>query len=237
VPDHPIDQFARSRGPFVIAREDPAGGLAAFIAATFPRALRADVEAVASVISAVGWRGKFGMLSSQIVSVDGEPVRILYRQYADEPSREAVGSLSAQQQLILSAVYSRHHDGLVRERHLERLFVDVSWTPHLLLSLVSEYVIQIGQRAVAIKDPIPVSRYASFAAANSAFMAVIRSRVVSYWSVYYDPKPDLRGSRLRSSSQAVKFDEYPGYRFLAERGLWTGDEGSRLVKRSRRDEG
>jgi hypothetical protein len=225
------------RRRFVITREEPAGGLAAFIAPTFPRALRADVEAIAPVISALGWRGKFGMLSSHTVSVDGEPVSILHRQYANEPSPEAASALSAQQQLILSAVYSRHNDGLVRERHLERLFVDVSWAPHLLLSLVSEYVIQIGQRAVAIEDPIPVSRYASFAAANPTFMAVIRSRVVSYWSVYYDPSPAPRGGRLRSSSHAVPFDEYPGYRFLAERGLWTGDEGSRLLKRSRRDEG
>lgn len=57
------------------------------------------------------WRG---------LIVDGEPVEIPYRIYNPEPPRR-VGGLSQTGELIAAAIYTRHHDGRIRQRHLGTL--------------------------------------------------------------------------------------------------------------------
>ena len=214
------------------AKRDAATDFGDVLAATFPRALRSDVARVAQLI---GPGSGYERLSDESVLVDGERIGILRRLYVAEPAPEAVAHLTERQQLIVSALYSRHADGLIRERHLPRLFVDVPWAPHFLLLLVSEYVIEIGHHAVEIRDPIPTARYAALAAENPEFLILLRSRIISYWREFYDPRRYPQGViGLYGFSRSVPFTAYPGYRFLAARGLWTGAEARRLISADER---
>jgi hypothetical protein len=200
---------------------------------TFPLELRADVERVLPLFETLT---RYDRLFDQPVLVDGAELNVLERFGGAEPSAAQAGTLSPTQRLIVAVMLSKHYDGHIRERNLEALFVDAAWTIPSRLLLVSEYVVEIADRAVAISDPIPASRYQVFAADNPAFMSIIRSRIVSYWSCYHRPYRDWYDGSLGSYGwgRPMPFIEFPGYRFLAHRGLWTGREARHRIRRELR---
>ena len=193
--------------------------------ATFPSALSADVLAVLRV---VGRTTTYERPMDREVVVDGERLSLMGRLYRPEPSAHEVARLTERQRLILSALFSRHHDGFVRERHLDPLFRDVGWTLPFVLLLVSDYVFQIADRATVIVDPIPLSTWQAFAVENPSFMRFIRQRVISHWDEHYRPwfPNTLLGEQAKFH---VPFRDYPGYQFLVARGLWEDKAARRLL--------
>ncbi len=63
--------------------------------------------------------GDYGPTINNIgpVRIGGEPIEIPSRIYFAEPDWFAMKNMSRQQELILSALYTRHHDGYVREKY------------------------------------------------------------------------------------------------------------------------
>lgn len=177
-----------------------------------------DVDAV---ITAMPPSLGYERVSGPQVSIAGERIELLSRLYSPELPDEATRGLSDRQRLILSCLYSRHHDGFVRERHLLRLRGDEAWVPHFVLQLVGEYVIEICQAALNQLDAIPRASYETFAAENEEFVALVRRRIVSYARQYH---------------RSMGFVEYPAYRFMTSLGLWDGPEGRRLIRRAGRSE-
>lgn len=126
------------------------------------------------------------------VVVEGQQVLIPGRLYNDEPPTDAVVSLSSCQRQLLHCLYSRHHDGVVRQRHLEKIVGSTdSWVIPVVVQLVGEYVLEI---LVVICDELrdlatPGTRghhvYGQFIVDNPAFFARTQRRVVSYWSCYH----------------------------------------------------
>lgn len=55
------------------------------------------------------------------VWVQGEHLTVPYRLYNPEPAEDVTGRLSATQAKILHCLYTRHHDGHVRQRHLNQI--------------------------------------------------------------------------------------------------------------------
>jgi hypothetical protein len=126
------------------------------------------------------------------VDVQGETVSIPYRIYHDEPIPGAERSLSAAQQVILDCVYSRHHDGRVRQRRLEQIVgVGDPWVVPFVVQLTGEYVLEIleviARGLAGLKVPHSAQRrlYGEFIVRNPAFFARTERRVVSYWDCYY----------------------------------------------------
>ncbi|MGC4811185.1 hypothetical protein ACLQ29_11730 [Micromonospora sp. DT228] len=127
------------------------------------------------------------------VLVDGEPVLIPYRIYSDEPSVAAEAALSATQRAVLDCLYTRHHDGRVRQRRLERVVGLIQpWVAPFLVQLVGEYVDEILlviRRVLTPEMVVPNSPtdsvYGRFAAENPAFVALTGERVASYWDCYH----------------------------------------------------
>ncbi len=179
----------------------------------FPKVLRADVDAGLSVMPTAEHRA---MLTDGTVRIGSEEIAILRRIYHPEPTPR-LSDLTRLQKTILSSLYTRHHDGFVRERHVhEILYADHPWVPVFVLQLLGEYVVQIGQTIARHVATLPQETYRTFAHANPEYMSALRSRVVSYWSEYY------RATPLR---------EYAGYRALDELGLWDGPEARRILMR------
>jgi hypothetical protein len=182
----------------------------------FPAGLKSDVDAVLTAMPpSLGYE----RVSGPQVSIGGERIELLSRLYSPEPPDDATRQLNDRQRLILSCLYSRHHDGYVRERHLLRLQGDDPWLPHFVLQLVGEYVIEICQAALDRVDAIPRASYETFAAENEAFVALVRRRIVSYAREYH---------------RSMDFVDYPAYRFMTSLGLWEGLEERRSIRRSRR---
>lgn len=126
------------------------------------------------------------------VEVQGETVTIPSRIYNEEPVADLQRSLTPTQQSIVHCLYTRHHDGLVRQRHVEQIVAcDAPWVVPFVMQLVGEYVLEIleaiGRGLPGLSAPGSAQRrlYGQFIARNPAFFARTERRVVSYWSCYY----------------------------------------------------
>jgi len=184
----------------------------------FPAALMSDVDVVLSIMPPEPRLRP--VMSSRFVSIEGELIRLLVRIYSPEPPADVVTDLSDRQRIILSCLYSRHHDGYVRARYLPDIRGPESWLPHFVLQLIAEYVVEIGQAAFERIDAIPRQNYIALANENPDFMTLVRRRIVSY-----------------SQELGLTFVDSPGYKFLATLGLWDGHEARRLIRGPRLSEG
>ncbi|MFK0174041.1 hypothetical protein ACIQU5_35260 [Streptomyces sp. NPDC090306] len=154
----------------------------------FPAELASDAEAVLAVMPASRLRPH----APFSVAVGDQQVLIPGRLYNDEPSTDAVASLSSRQRQLLHCLYSRHCDGVVRQRHLENVVGSTDpWVVPFVVQLAGEYVVEI---LVVICDELrdlatPGTRghlaYGQFIVDNPAFFARTQRRVVSYWNCYY----------------------------------------------------
>jgi len=141
------------------------------------------------------------------VTVEGERVLIPYRVYFPEPPDKVVAKLQPLQRLLLAAMFTRHHDGFVRERWLRAMGPSVeSWVPPFVVQLLGEYVVEI---ACAVEDVIPPgpSSYQAFADANHDYCRVVSARMIDYWALYY-------------RRQTPSFGDYPAYRAARQLGVW-----------------
>ena len=124
--------------------------------------------------------------------VDGEPVVIPYRVYNPAPPAHYASGLSRTEQAVTAAIYSRHNDGLIRQRALGTLLdLYEPWTAPFVVQLLGEYVIQICAdiekftRTALPARPAMQNSLPAFLRQNPCFAELTRQRAVSYWSCYY----------------------------------------------------
>jgi hypothetical protein len=146
------------------------------------------------------------------VLVGDSLVDIPYRIYSAEPTTGAACALPDKARLVLACLYTRHHDGRVRERWLPSLLQSGEpWVPPFVVQLLGEYVVQIADRIAQSLPDLDGAACRRFAAANPPFLDLTCRRVVSYWACYY------RGRH--------RFAEYPNFRVLDTLGLWAKHVG------------
>ncbi|MBQ0978091.1 hypothetical protein [Micromonospora zamorensis] len=163
-------------------------GETAALDAAFPRRLGDDVRKALAVLPPA----PHAPTSPFRVLVDGETVVIPSRIYSDAPSVAAEATLSATQRAVLDCLYTRHHDGRVRQRRLERVVGLIQpWVAPFVVQLVGEYVdeiVSVIRRVLAPELVVPHSPteavYGRLAAENPAFVALTGQRVASYWDCY-----------------------------------------------------
>jgi hypothetical protein len=152
----------------------------------FPTALRADVTAGTHVMPPSDHPAA---KRREQVLVQGEAVEIPYRIYNPEPPADAVHGMNDRQKLIVGCIYSRHHDGHVRERHCAHIVDSTEpWVIPFVVQLLGEYVVEICALILdrlAARSSFSSPSYQEFARANSEFIARTEQRAVSYWSCYY----------------------------------------------------
>lgn len=155
------------------------------LTAAFPVEFADDAEAVLAVMPP----SRFAPHDSFAVVVQGEPVSIPSRIYNSEPPAKAVQLLSPRQRQLLHCLYSRHHDGRVRQRHLAELVASTDpWVVPFVVRLVGEYVLEILVdicEALRRLDAPGMGAYGQFIVDNPAFFARTQRQVVSYWSCYH----------------------------------------------------
>ncbi|MFC8722743.1 hypothetical protein [Kitasatospora sp. NPDC057198] len=154
----------------------------------FPAELSEEVAAVLAVMPAARLRPADPLPAV----VEGRPVAVPGRIYHDEPPAEALASLSARQRQLLHCLYSRHHDGRVRQRHLAEVVGSVEpWAVPFVVRSAGEYVVEIlvvirdGLRDLAVPGSDHQLAYGRFIVDNPAFFARVQRQVVSYWNCYY----------------------------------------------------
>jgi hypothetical protein len=192
------------------------------LARAFPARLAPVLASVVQALPAarLGPSGSVTASSSRTLPglvVAGEPVVIPYRIYNPAPPPHLASRLSAAELAVTAAIYSRHHDGRIRQRALGTLLdCDEPWTAPFIVQLLGEYVIQICAdietftRTALPARPAMQASLPAFLTQNPRFAELARQRAISYWSCYYralhpsrDTYPALTAlSRLGASTTA-----------------------------------
>jgi hypothetical protein len=114
------------------------------------------------------------------VTVDGEQLGIPERLYvAAPPTFDDLDD-------VMVALMTRHHDGFVRERAVQRLLSEAKeWPVPFLVRLMGEYVIEIVNRIDDAFDTLDRDAWTTFVIANPGLVALTDARIISYWDCYY----------------------------------------------------
>lgn len=151
-----------------------------------------------------------------------EPFEIIFKKktlsiptriYANEDQLGRLKNLSLIQKEMVYCLFSRHHDGLVRERCLKE-FVNSnnSFTAPYILQLLGEYVLEVIEVIYKNREKINKDNLASYISENPDHYEKTRQRVYSYWDCYYRrayPKYK-RGEVPRVES----YLDYPGIKMV-----------------------
>jgi hypothetical protein len=110
--------------------------------------------------------------------------------------------------LFARALQTRSNDGFERQRAARDLLADLQpWAAPFVVALIGEYVVEILDDIAATLTPESSRMLASFIVNNANYWSTTKSRVASYWNVYYRG----HGSEAR---RAFRRDEYIGYKLI-----------------------
>jgi hypothetical protein len=172
-------------------------------APAFPKSVAERVAAASAEIPA----SDLDPAGDFVVSVEGELLRIPYRIYNAEPSTQAV-RLNGESAHVLACLYTRHHDGHVRQRHLREIVeLTQPWIAPYVVQLIGEYVVEIlidiRNRLTGLDTEGAPQRvqYGAFVAENPEYMDLIAQRMISYWNCYY-------------RHEYPKLSDYPGHQLV-----------------------
>lgn len=184
----------------------------------FPEELAIDVDMVLGRIES----SKHDPSPDNIgpVCVAGENLLIPFRIYESELRDEE--GLSKTQKLVAACLYTRHHNGFVRQKAAEIITnAQEAWVPPFVVQLVAEYVVEIiqliGDRATNSSKEL----YNEFAAQNPDFCQLATQRIISYWNCYY-------------WSRYPNLSAYPGYQVAHAMGVWCKGAAKRKLTRQGR---
>lgn len=181
----------------------------------FPRRLYADVQAALQSLPPSLTAPTAHTIGP--IRLDGEELRIPARLYnPPQPGLHLVGPVDVET-AIVHCLYSRHHDGFVRQQHLARLLpLTATWQAPFVFQIVGEYVVELIELLESSLDDDSRAMLLSFVEENPEFCTRTHQRVLSYWNCYYR----YRWPQLES---------YPGKRLLARFGIHTSKRGSRAT--------
>lgn len=184
----------------------------------FPRSVRANVDAILGYIPVTHLEPTRWDIGS--VNIIGDPVYIPSRIYFPEPVEINSDVITHADLSILACLYTRHHNGFVRQKYIEYLFeFDDAWIPPFVLNLVGEYVVEIIEVIYRKIDRLPVDVFKAFINENPAFIQLIKKRIISYWNCYY---------------RTPHFKDYVGYKVADALGLWDKNDIKHLLLSSNR---
>ncbi len=189
----------------------PAGRALRLLAGLFPSVAESDLRAVRALLPAD---------TAQQLAATGQPLRLIawrgtalvlpYRVYFPVPGAEQVRGLTSTQRQVFHCLYLRHHDGYVRQRHLEALLALApgelaDFTTPFTFSLLGEYVREIVEVLARHLTPGLEASYVRLIRENPLYWQQTQGRVASYWDCYY---------RIRRRG-APRFRHYVGAQLLA----------------------
>jgi hypothetical protein len=189
----------------------PGGRAFRLLAALFPAVAESDLQAVLATLPAdTVTQLKVAGHYARLITWRGSALALPYRVYFPEVAPGQVASLTSGQRQVLHCLYLRHHNGYVRQCHLEALFAlstgePADFTIPFTFSLLGEYVQEILEVLVQHLTPALEASYVQLIRENPYYWQQTQGRVASYWDCYY---------RIRKRG-APRFQHYVGGRLLA----------------------
>ena len=163
----------------------------------FPKQLMSDINFLASKINA---KSEHLAHWGYEIYIEGENIEIPSRIYWDE-SKLKVNGLNDSHKMIIACILTRHNNGYVREKNLEKLIVsDQYWTIPYIIQLLGEYVIELLELVWNKFDSINKENLVKFITENETYWFKTKQRIASYWDCYHrykgKPKSDYIGFKL-----------------------------------------
>ncbi|MCY1692611.1 hypothetical protein OVA29_20545 [Exiguobacterium sp. SL14] len=169
----------------------------------FPKQYEQDVRVVQACLPFAWTRLAPGAIE---VKLEQEQIQIPMRVYVPEVALDRIEQLTPTQQTILYGLYTRHHDGHIREHYLRQLLKTQQqdeWILAYIIELASEYVREIVDIIVPAIEQWNPEVKRRFVEDDLAYMKRIEDRMISYWNAYY-----------RSSGERRSEADYPGFRII-----------------------
>lgn len=115
-----------------------------------------------------------------------EVIRFPYRVYYEDDSNTYLHMLTNQEKMIVHCIYSRSHDGFIRQKHLHALLcmTYADWTIPYIVKACDEYVVGILEMTYRLINPQDYERFKRFTLQNTATFCKSYDRMTSYWDAY-----------------------------------------------------
>lgn len=141
------------------------------------------------------------------IKVGSENITIYSRIYKEELEESQISRLTDVQKLILSCIYTRHHDGFIREKYLKNILADQRpWTVPFVVILLGEYVVELLELVKQNLDNSATQKlYSNFVFNNPIFWKKTKSRIINYWYIYY--RDSFSDKRTYPGVQIIKIIE------------------------------
>ena len=167
----------------------------------FPKALLDDVLVISKYLESK--KIKTHESSQCEVLIHHEHIVVPSRIYITQLQCIEFHNFSLTQRQILWCILTRHHNGFVRQRALERLIKTdlTSFMIPFIFQLLGEYVQEILEAIEPILDANNQGLFAAFMLQNPKYDQTTQSRIVSYWNEYY---------RIKYPN----FNDFIGYKIL-----------------------
>lgn len=155
------------------------------ILSAFPRSLECDIRSIFDILSLKTelYNGK-----TFEIKINDESIHIPERIYYEEPKETEEMKLSYLQRQIIECVFTRHHDGYVRQKRLNNIFkrrTVQKWVIPYIIRLSGEYIVEIIEDIYSNIHLIPVNELKEFINKNQKFVVTTKGRIASYWGEYY----------------------------------------------------
>jgi len=137
------------------------------------------------------------------IFVEGEMLVIPSRVYYREQQILECIKLPDGEGMIALCLGTRHHNGYLREKCLEKLIKKTSepWIIPYIIELMGEYILPILQIINRELPYLDTGQFQAFYIENKPYYATTCSKVVSYWNEFY-------------RQQYPRWHDYPGYHLL-----------------------
>ncbi len=159
------------------------------LAKAFPSELAEDVKAVCNAIIIKGYVYSDILYSEQktewLLSSD-EKIIAPYRVYVSDKLL-FTSKFTERQKLIYHCIFSRSHDGYIRQNHIEALLdSDIpEWVIPYIIKVCDEYVMEILATVYQKLKDRNCEKYKVVCSNNFKLIKSGHSRMMSYWNEYY----------------------------------------------------
>lgn len=145
----------------------------------FPKYLKSDVRVVLSHIGKMKYDKK-----SITYIIEGQSINMPISIFNLEVPADNLRELTKRQRLILHCVYSRHHDGYIREKHMKNILASdyEEWAIPYIVKISEEHVVEIVQLVYDQLRESDISRIRQFCANNVVPFATGYNRMVNFWN-------------------------------------------------------
>ncbi|WP_459195684.1 hypothetical protein [Wukongibacter baidiensis] len=147
--------------------------------------------------------------TTQAININNKTMDLPYRIYYHELAYEEIKDLTDIQIRILYCLFTRHNNGYIRQKYLNKLLKlgDLKlWEIAYIISLCGEYVIEIIDDIHANWNLINIEKLTEFIYNNSEYIITIEGRIASYWGEYYMyiNKKDYSGFKIQKRLKKLR---------------------------------